>query len=616
MTVEDLELSEGEVLSDGEVQDSGPEMEPAKKQKLGAGGRTSGADAGKTKLSRRELKKQQKKLHKKKQRKKLLQQKSMQQKQRLMTTKVQSSKPVRETLNKHQVAVLQALIQLSKGQSPDVAPPRTLMSHFFPSLTLKTHLFQKLVLHLLLGTPTLQTPLKGSDVLREKKIVVIWLSMVSAKMFTGPDLHFGKLKSLHPSLQFSIEHPGSARFVKLGIEAFLLQSGKEEDSSAKGGQGNGEFTRANCLLSLTELQDNAYPVPPLSPQQVADTSGKDLSDYCKVTVWPSGEVADLPGAQLFPLFAVDCEMVETKNGLELARVSIVDESLNCVYDQLVKPDCPIVNYNTRFSGIDKDTLKDVTTTLSDVQTELITVLPSDCILIGHSLENDFHALKLMHPYVIDTSCLFTPYATPLSKPSLRMLAKKLLSADIQVKASGHDSVEDASACMQLVLLKLSKGANCTILWNEDTSRSILTEMKLRGRTAGIVDKSGVVNLFSTDTTIRCVATSDAIAATSSKGVISECDFTFIQFHAMETLLKSEHREDPEKQREVMESLDSDVISVVEGCPSSTLVFVVCGSNDISEVKKLNRQPGPAADEELCRAVKEARTGLVVAFLVN
>ena len=610
VTMEDSELSEGEVMSDesgNEAQDSGPEPGPEKKQKLDAGERPS--DAGKTKISRRKWKKQKKKSLKMQQKQKL-----MQQKQKVKTKKVQCSKPVHEALNKNQVVVLKALVQLSKGQSPDIAPPQTLMANFFPSLTLKTRLFQKLILHLLVGAPPIRTPLEGSDVLREKKIVVIWLSMVSAKMFTSPDLHFTKLKSLHPSLQFIIEHPGSARFVKLGIEAFLLQAGKDEDSSTKGGQDNGELTRANCLLSLTELRDNAYPIPPLSPQEVANSSGKDLSDYCRVTDWPSDEVANLQRARLFPLFAVDCEMVETKNGLELARVSIVDESLKCVYDQLVKPECPIIDYNTRFSGIDEDTLKDVTTTLSDVQTELVTILPSDCILVGHSLENDFHVLKLMHPYVIDTSCLFTPYATPLSKPSLRMLASKLLSADIQVKTGGHNSVEDASACMKLVLLKLKKGASCTVLWNEDSSRSILTEMKLQGRTTGIVDKVSVVNLFGTDTTLRCVVTSDEAATESSRDVISQCDFTFIQLHAMETLLKSEHQRDPEKQKAVMESLDSDVISVVEGCPRGTLVLVVCGSNDIREVKKLQKLP--EADEELQRVVKEARTGLVVAFLVN
>lgn len=31
---------------------------------------------------------------------------------------------------------------------------------------------------------------------------------------------------------------------------------------------------------------------------------------------------------------------------------------------------------------------------------------NDTIIVGHSLENDFHALKIIHNLVIDTSILF------------------------------------------------------------------------------------------------------------------------------------------------------------------------------------------------------------------
>lgn len=593
MAVEGGELSEGEVLSGSEsgneAHDGGLEPGPAKKQKLDKESLTPGAGMDKKPLSKRKkriLKKQQKKQEK------------------LLAKKRQPPKSKPETLNQTQVAVLQALVQLSRGHSPDNTP----------SITLKTRFFQKMILHLLLGTPSLPGPLEGIDTLREKRLVVLWLSLVSEQMFTSSDLHFEKLKSLSPCFHFNIEHPGSARFVRLGIEAFMLKSSENEDSGVKGGLANEEVTRASCLLSLKDLRENTYPIPPLSSQEASDSSEKDLSEYFKVTDWPTGEVKGLQCTQDYPMFAVDCEMVETKNGLELARVSVVDESLKCIYDKFVKPECPIIDYKTKFSGIDEDTLKEVTTTLSDVHTELGALLPSDCILVGHSLENDFHALKLIHPYVIDTSCLFTPHATPLSKPPLRMLTSKLLQTKIQGKAGGHSSVEDASACMELVLLKLQKGASCTMVWNEEASKSILTEVKLQGRTTGIVDKVGVVNLFGANTTLRCVAANDEAVTTGSRDVIPQCDFTFLQLHAMEALLKSVLRGNEERRRKVIQSLDSDVISVVEGCPSGSLVFVVCGSSDIHEVKRLYQQQG--ADEELQRVVREARTGRVVAFLVN
>ena len=44
--------------------------------------------------------------------------------------------------------------------------------------------------------------------------------------------------------------------------------------------------------------------------------------------------------------------------------------------------------------------------LSEVQNALREILPADCILVGQSLNSDLIALKMMHPYVIDTSVIF------------------------------------------------------------------------------------------------------------------------------------------------------------------------------------------------------------------
>ena len=51
-------------------------------------------------------------------------------------------------------------------------------------------------------------------------------------------------------------------------------------------------------------------------------------------------------------------------------------------------------------------LEGVTTTLSDVQQTLRKLLPPDAILVGQSLNSDLHTLKMMHPYIIDTSVIF------------------------------------------------------------------------------------------------------------------------------------------------------------------------------------------------------------------
>lgn len=39
----------------------------------------------------------------------------------------------------------------------------------------------------------------------------------------------------------------------------------------------------------------------------------------------------------------------TSEGYELTRISVVDESMNMLYDTLVKPDRPILDYKTKYA---------------------------------------------------------------------------------------------------------------------------------------------------------------------------------------------------------------------------------------------------------------------------
>jgi len=67
----------------------------------------------------------------------------------------------------------------------------------------------------------------------------------------------------------------------------------------------------------------------------------------------------------------------------------------------VKPRNKIINYLTQHSGITKQLLADVTTTIEDVQKSIQELLPSDAILIGHSLNCDLKAINVsVHIHVI------------------------------------------------------------------------------------------------------------------------------------------------------------------------------------------------------------------------
>jgi RNA exonuclease 1 len=103
------------------------------------------------------------------------------------------------------------------------------------------------------------------------------------------------------------------------------------------------------------------------------------------------------------LIALDCEMCLTQIGLELARISLIDEDMNTIMDEMVQPSHPVIDYLTRYSGIREENLVGVTTSLQDIQQKLLEIIDQDTILVGHSLECDLKTLKLAHPNVIDTA---------------------------------------------------------------------------------------------------------------------------------------------------------------------------------------------------------------------
>ncbi|KAF1932496.1 uncharacterized protein M421DRAFT_417214 [Didymella exigua CBS 183.55] len=158
------------------------------------------------------------------------------------------------------------------------------------------------------------------------------------------------------------------------------------------------------------------------------------------------------------IISVDCEMCKAENDqLVLTRISLLNWDGSVAMDKLVKPDVPIKDYLTQWSGITPAMLENVTTTLADIQNELLELITPHTILIGHSLNSDLNAMKLTHPFIIDTGILFPHPRGPPYKQSLKWLAQKYLHREVQKGSSGHDSVEDSKTCLDLVKQKCERG---------------------------------------------------------------------------------------------------------------------------------------------------------------
>ena len=186
-----------------------------------------------------------------------------------------------------------------------------------------------------------------------------------------------------------------------------------------------------------------------------------------------------PGTKVAVCF--DCEMGYTTLGLELIRLTATAwPNAEELLDVLVRPLGEVLDLNSQFSGVwpkdyanalsyERISINDATTSNDGERGLRIVESPSiardllfehltpETPLIGHALDNDLNATRIIHPSIVDTVLLFPhPRGLPV-RFGLKALTKKHLDRDIQMGGDqGHDSKEDARAAGNLVRLKISE----------------------------------------------------------------------------------------------------------------------------------------------------------------
>jgi len=174
-----------------------------------------------------------------------------------------------------------------------------------------------------------------------------------------------------------------------------------------------------------------------------------------MAIRPFIELDPFVAGQHLSVVSLDCEMAYTLNGMELVRLTVLDNSDRLVFDVLVRAEAQITDYNTRFSGITAEMLESNPTVSFDEAIELLKMYVSrTTIILGHGLENDLIAMRLIHLKVIDTALM---YPHPRGRPyrlGLKHLVKREMGVDVQTAgAEGHSSVEDAAAASLLIRKK-------------------------------------------------------------------------------------------------------------------------------------------------------------------
>lgn len=163
------------------------------------------------------------------------------------------------------------------------------------------------------------------------------------------------------------------------------------------------------------------------------------------------------------VIVIDCEFGDNQeNHSELIRLTAMDFfTKEILIDTLVVPAARMKDYKTMFSGVTWKDMEDAHKSGSclrgrdKAREKLLSYMDENTILIVQGGAGDLNNLRLIHPLVIDTLIVESVFwgAEP-GRKSLKALCKKWRGIDIQMGRNGHDSVEDALACREVLLAQM------------------------------------------------------------------------------------------------------------------------------------------------------------------
>jgi len=161
---------------------------------------------------------------------------------------------------------------------------------------------------------------------------------------------------------------------------------------------------------------------------------------------------------------VDCEMVGVEGGhSEVVQLCVVDFLTGeLLTNSLVKPRERIVEWRGHITGVTPSMMavarqrKQVLDGWEDARLELWRHIDAETVLIGHSLNFDLQALRVVHKKIVDTAILTAETVFGQGKKIRRMWGLKVLCEDLlglRIRSSSgvHDGLEDVLATRELTL---------------------------------------------------------------------------------------------------------------------------------------------------------------------